>query len=67
MAGKAKYKNLWMRENRDRFTLIMPKGQKEKAMEFARSKGMNLSEYINDLIRKDMSADDSSVSASRRT
>lgn len=56
MAGTAKYKNSWLKENRDRFTLIMPKGRKAKAMSYAKSKGMNLSEYINDLINQDMPA-----------
>lgn len=56
MAGKAKYKNTWLKENRDRFTLVLPKGKKAEAMAYAKSKGMNLSEYINNLISKDISA-----------
>jgi hypothetical protein len=55
MAGNTKYKNEWLKEHCDRFILVLPKGRKAQVMAYAKSKGMNLAQYIRNLIEKDMS------------
>ena len=42
------------RENRDKLTLSLPKGTKEVYRDYAKSKGMSLTELIVSLIEKDM-------------
>lgn len=42
------------RENRDKLTLSFPKGKKEEYRDYAKSKGMSLTELIVSLVEKDM-------------
>lgn len=44
----------YMKENRDKLTLNLPKGAKEKYREYAQSKGMSLTELIVQLLEEDM-------------
>lgn len=51
-----KYKNEFLKENYDRITLVVPKGQRSVIDSYRTAKGYSsLNAYINDLIRKDMS------------
>ncbi len=55
MAGKTEYKNKWLGDHCDRFSLILPKDSKDKIKAHAKSAGYDsLNAYINDLIEKDM-------------
>lgn len=42
------------RENRDKLTLSFPKGKKEEYRDYAKSKGMSLTELFVSLVEKDM-------------
>lgn len=44
----------FIKENRDRLELLLPKGKKEEYRAFAATKGKSLNAYIIDLIEKDM-------------
>lgn len=44
----------YMKENRDKLTLNLPKGAKDKYREYAQSKGMSLTELIVQLLEEDM-------------
>ena len=44
----------YMKENRDKLTLNLPKGKKDEYKEYAQSKGMSLTELIMSLIDADM-------------
>lgn len=44
----------YMKENRDKLTLNLPKGAKGKYREYAQSKGMSLTELIIQLLEEDM-------------
>lgn len=44
----------YMKENRDKLTLNLPKGAKEKYKEYAQSKGMSLTELIVLLLEEDI-------------
>ena len=47
-------KNRYNRKAYDRVNITFPKGKKEIVANFAKSRGMSLNKYINDLIDKDM-------------
>lgn len=52
---KAKERTMrYMKEKRDRITIGVPKGDKERYMIQAKSKGMSLNAYIVQLIEKDI-------------
>jgi len=46
--------NKWLASERDRITIITPKGRKAEIKAHAESLGMSLNAYINDLIDRDM-------------
>lgn len=48
------YKNKFSKENYDRITILVPKGQKDVIKEKASELNVSVNEYINSLIRKDM-------------
>lgn len=48
------YKNDFIRTAYDRINLTVPKGKKEEISQYAKSKGMSLNGYINQLIEQDM-------------
>lgn len=47
-------KNDWIAKSKERITLLVDKGKKEKIRIRAKSLGTSLNSYINDLIEKDM-------------
>ena len=47
----------FIKENRDRLELLLPKGKKEEYRTFAATKGKSLNAYIIDLIEKDMNSE----------
>ena len=47
MAGTTQYKNNWMKENLDRISLAVPKGQKEQIKNHASAQGESLNGFIN--------------------
>lgn len=49
-----KYKNAFQKENYDRISLTIPKGQKAIIQQYAKNQGKSLNSYIVDLIKKDM-------------
>lgn len=51
-AKKASMK--YMKENRDKLTLSLTKGKKDKYKNYAASKGMSLTELITSLIEADI-------------
>lgn len=53
MFRKFNYMNDYNKENYDRFTLLLPKGKKERVKAAAAAAGMSTSEYINALIDAD--------------
>lgn len=46
----AQYKNEWLKEKRDRFMLVMPKGRKAELKTIAEVQGKSLTKFINDAI-----------------
>lgn len=46
----------YMKEKRDKLTLDMPKGKKERYKSYAESKGKSLTALIMELLDKDMNA-----------
>lgn len=48
------YKNQFSKENYDRITILVPKGQKDVIKKKASELNVSVNEYINSLIRKDM-------------
>ena len=52
--NKIAYNNEFNSKAYDRFTLSMPKGDKEKIKAYAESKGEKMNTYINRLIKEDM-------------
>lgn len=57
MAYNAKSKERtmkYMSENRDKLTLNLPKGDKERYKQYAESRGMSLTSLITELIEKEM-------------
>ncbi|MCR5609446.1 MAG: hypothetical protein K6G26_10330 [Lachnospiraceae bacterium] len=48
------YKNKFSKENYDRITILVPKGQKDVIKKKASELNVSVNEYINSLIRKDM-------------
>ena len=44
----------YMKEKRDRITIGVPKGEKERYKTYAESKGMSLNAYVVKLIEDDM-------------
>ena len=59
MPDRTDYKNKWQKENVDRVNLIMPKGQKAKIQDYAKSRGESLSGFINRAIAETMDRDQS--------
>lgn len=57
MPDRTDYKNKWQKENVDRVNLIMPKGQKVKIQDYAKSRGESLSGFINRAIAETMERD----------
>ena len=58
---KAKDRTIrYMNEKRDKLTLNLPKGDKDKYREHAESKGKSLTSLIVELIEKDMGVRDES-------
>lgn len=52
---KAKERTMrYMKDKRDRIVFNVPKGDKERYNEYARSKGKSLTKLIVDLIEEDM-------------
>ena len=52
---KVKYDNQYIKENYDRISVIVPKGQKELIKNKAKKKGFaSINEYIKYLINKDV-------------
>ena len=49
-----KYKNAFQKENYDRISITVPKGQKAIIQQYAKNQGKSLNSYIVDLIKKDM-------------
>lgn len=58
MAGKAEYKNQWARENVDRISVIVPKGQKQILQARAASVGQSLNAYILEAVQDRMDIED---------
>lgn len=55
---KAKERTMrYMNEKRDKLTLNLPKGDKDRYKEHAESKGMSLTALIVELLEKDMQKD----------
>lgn len=52
MSSYAKYKNQWLKEKRDRFMLVMPKGRKEELKTAAQAQGKSMTKFINDAIEQ---------------
>lgn len=50
--NQTKYQNDFIRENYDRFSLILPKGLKKILQEEAKEKGMSLNAFVFDAIEK---------------
>lgn len=58
---KKKYDQQFTKENYDRIPLNVKKGEKAKIAEFAKKKGYNsITEYIKELIRRDMNENEKS-------
>lgn len=49
--------NKYIANNYDRINLTVPKGRKEQIQTAAKSKGMSVNEFINDLIDKALLSD----------
>lgn len=50
-----KYRNEWQRENLERIAFTVPKGQRAKIREHAKSRGYtSVNKYLLNLIKKDM-------------
>jgi len=47
-------KNRYLKEKVDTFRIYFPKGQKEIAKEFAKSRGKSLNSFVLDLINREM-------------
>jgi hypothetical protein len=47
-------KNRYLREKVDKVTVVMPKGERAKLQEHAKTKARSTNAYILDLIHKDM-------------
>lgn len=53
--NQTKYMNDWQKEKLDRINLTVPKGQKEKIKQIAKSKGFSSTNaYLQSLINKDI-------------
>ncbi len=48
------YQNQYNKENYDRVTVMLPKGQKEQLRNHAKEKGLSLNAFISELIKKEM-------------
>ncbi len=57
MAGKAKYKNQWQKENCDRVNLTLPKGRKAELQAHATARGESVNGFINRAIGETMERD----------
>ena len=44
------YKNKWIKEKRDRFMLVMPKGRKTELKVIAKAQDKSLTKFINEAI-----------------
>ena len=51
------YQHQWQKENRDRITLTVPKGDKEKIKEHAKSMDESVIAFINRAIKEAMERD----------
>lgn len=60
---KKKYDQQFTKENYDRIPLNVKKGEKAKIAEYAKEKGYNsITEYIKELIRRDMNENNNDIS-----
>ena len=57
MAGKTDYKNQWLTEHRERFNLVLKKGDKEKIKEHAKAQKESINQFINRAIWETMQRD----------
>lgn len=57
MAGNTEYKNNWAKENLDRISLTVPKGQKEIIQRHAVTHGESITAFINRAIHAAMERD----------
>lgn len=55
--GYIERQNKWTAENRDRISLLVPKGEKELIKKFAEKYGESLNAYINRAIQEQISRD----------
>lgn len=55
--GYVERQNKWTAENRDRISLLVPKGEKELIKKFAEKYGESLNAYINRAIQEQISRD----------
>lgn len=58
MAGKAEYKNQWARENVDRISIIVPRGQKQILQARAAAAGQSLNSYVMEAVQDRMDIED---------
>lgn len=59
MAGTTQYKNQWQAENKERVSLVVPKGFKDTVRNAAAKKGESLNGYIIEAINRRMKEDES--------
>lgn len=52
--NKSQYDNQYAKDHYDRLNIQVPKGKKAEIQAHAKSKGMTLNAYVNDLIERDM-------------
>lgn len=57
MAGKTGYKNQWQKENCERISLVVKKGQKEVIKAHAEAHGQSVNGFINEAIDEKMERD----------
>lgn len=57
MAGNTEYKNNWAKENLDRISLTVPKGQKGTIQKHAETQGESVTAFINRAIREAIERD----------
>lgn len=57
MAGTTQYKNNWQKENLDRISLTVPRGEKEQIQTHASAHGESVNGFINRAIREAMDRD----------
>ena len=61
LLNRTDYKNQHIKENYDRISLVLPKGQKSLLKDFCEQRGISLNEYIKLLIKADMRSGESKL------